>query len=66
MYGTYTRLNVSVAASSLDVIRAVRKKLRKEILYDRTARHRRHKIYRAVLAEHASAQRLYNIIQRGI
>jgi hypothetical protein len=58
MIGTYGRLNVHVYASDLEVIRALRRKLRPEVLHDRSLRGQRHKIYRAILAEHKAAREL--------
>ena len=66
MYSTYCRLNVHVLASDITVIREVRKKLRVEVLWDRDARERRHKIYKLILAEHKDARELYLGVTRGI
>jgi hypothetical protein len=55
MYGTYCRLNVSVYASNLEVLRALRRKL-KPFSADR--REARKQIFRAILKEHADARDL--------
>ena len=66
MYSTYCRLNVHVLASDITVIREVRKRLRREVLWDRSARESRHKIYKLMLAEHKDARELYFDVARGI
>lgn len=66
MYSTYCRLNVHVLASDITVIREVRKRLRSEVLQDRSARGRRHEIYKLILAEHKDARELYFDVTRGI
>lgn len=58
MYGTYQRLNVSVYASNVDVIRAARKKLRKAVWHDQSYREGRKLFYRNMLEYHAQALQL--------
>lgn len=58
MIGTYHRLNVTVFASNLEVIRAARKKLKREA-FKREHRTFRHEFYSRLLSIHADAQRLY-------
>jgi len=55
MFGTYQRLNVNVLASNLTVIRALRCKLRPEVLHDRSKRDARHALYRTILTYHSKA-----------
>jgi len=65
MYGIYCHLNLHVTASDIDVIRAVRRKLRSSVLRDKDKRDNRHAIYRAILPEHRDAQRLYVDVVSG-
>lgn len=58
MYGTYERLNLSVFASDMEVIRAVRKKFKRAMLHNREVREARHKVYRCMLQYHADARAL--------
>ena len=62
MFSTYCRLNLHVSASNIDVIRAIRRKLRPAVLRDKLKRSNRHAIYRLMLAEHLGAQNLYRSI----
>ena len=66
MFSTYCRLNLHVSASNIDVIRAVRRKLRPAMLKDKSKRSNRHAIYRIMLAHHIDAQNLYKSIQGGL
>ena len=66
MYGTYQRLNLHVAASNIDVIRAVRRKLKKSSLRDTSRRKARHGIYREMIGHHKDARNLYVHVQRGM
>lgn len=59
MYGTYQRLRVPVWASDMTVIRAIRRKLRRECRTPRKYRADRHKIYRTILRYHHDAQRIW-------
>lgn len=65
MYSAYCRLNVHVLASDRVVIREIRKRLMSNVLRDREARSRRHKIYKLILAEHKDAHELYFAVTRG-
>lgn len=59
MFAMYCRLNVSVSASNVDVIRKCHARIAK--------RHRkaRKAYYRAMLAEHAKARSQYLYVMRG-
>lgn len=59
MLGTYQRLHVHVAASRREVIRAAARKLKPCARYGRRSRVARHAFYRAMLAHHERALRLY-------
>jgi hypothetical protein len=66
MYGTYCRLNVSVLASNIEVIRKARLKLVKSCWHDRSKRDLRHMYYREILAEHEDARKLFSFVQSGL
>jgi hypothetical protein len=61
MYGTYCRLRVTIAASNIDVIRAARRKVRRNMRHGRDWRQARHWFFRQMLVYHAKAQRLADI-----
>ena len=52
------RLRVTIAASNIDVIRAARRKIRRNMRRDRDWRQARHWFYRKMLEYHIEAQRL--------
>lgn len=56
MYGTYSRLNVTILATNKEVIKAARKKLKNPT--NPTEREQRKKFYRMMLEYHHSAQRI--------
>ena len=62
MYGIYLRLNVRADASHRTLLRALRKKMRKEFLHDRAFREERHSVYRQMLQFHAEAGELYRMV----
>lgn len=66
MYGTYQRLNLHVSASNIDVIRAVRRKIKKSSLHDTSRREARHEIYREMIQHHNDSRDLYVHVQRGM
>jgi hypothetical protein len=57
--GTYHRLNLSVHASKRDVIRAIRRKIRKTLRSDQSYRAARKDLYRRMIDLHTEAQRLF-------
>lgn len=58
MFSTYLRLNVHAFASDVDVVRAARKRLKREAFkYEHRAFRR--EFYAQLLRHHADAQRLY-------
>lgn len=65
MFGTYNRLNVSVAATNIEVIRKARLKLRKNTWHDPSYREGRKLFYRNMLEYHAQAKALYRAVQTG-
>ena len=60
MYGTYTRLNLSVHASDLAVIRAARRKVARKHRTARAMREARHAFYRTMLQYHHDARAIVN------
>lgn len=64
-FSVYCGLWVHAGASNLTVIRAARRKLKKPVRRSRKHRTERHLYYRAMLAEHASARDLYNVVISG-
>jgi len=59
MFGTYQRLRVSVHASDVDVIRAIRRKIKKSLRRDPAFRAQRKGLYKAILCEHDKARRVF-------
>lgn len=59
MYALYCRLNCHVDESNVTVIRKIRAKMDVSIRTGREWRKRRHKIYRAMIKHHKSAQDLF-------
>lgn len=53
--GIYSRLGVTVYASNLAVLRALRKRLNPDARRGRVGRDQRHLLYRAILKEHDKA-----------
>lgn len=68
MFGTYQRLNVSVAARPSTVIRAAAAKLKKRyrLSTDPDIKAARHRFYWSMLGYHANARLLFRRIARGI
>lgn len=62
MFGTYCRLGVHVGASQLDVLRAVRARLKRPLPLDPAGKARRKAIYKAMLREHRDALALYRAV----
>lgn len=59
--GTYRRIDPHVGDTNVSVIRKLRKRLKKSFLNDRSrsARRRRHAMYRAILQHHREAGELF-------
>jgi len=67
MFGAYNRLNIHVMASDLTVLRELRTRLNPVVFRNlRKTRKPRHKLYRAILKEHANARDLYYRVMLGI
>lgn len=64
-FGIYCRLNLSVGASNLEVLRRARRKLAKRARRSRKHRAERHAFYRAMLREHKEARDLYTHVMSG-
>ncbi len=54
-YGIYSRLGVTIYASNMTVLRALRKRLHPASRRGREGREHRHLLYRAILKEHENA-----------
>lgn len=65
MYGTYGRLGLHVGDSDIAVIRATRRKFRKEVRRDPGLRDARKLTYRTMIAHHRDARNLYRDVMRG-
>jgi hypothetical protein len=62
---TYLRLDVSVLASNLTVLRLAYRKINKPMRTSHFWRDWRHCFYRAILAHHKEAQSLYLHVEHG-
>lgn len=65
MYSMYLRLGLNVADSDVAVIRATRKRFRKEVRRAPLLRDSRHQTYRLMLTYHREARDLYRDVMRG-
>jgi hypothetical protein len=61
----YNRLNLSVAASEREVVRATRRKFHRRVRTCPEYAGERKRIYKAMLREHRDARGLFNYVTRG-
>lgn len=65
MFNSYCRLGLHVSASAREVIRATRRKFRGNARNAPQFREGRKSVYRAMLAEHRHARKLFQFVQSG-